>query len=519
VRIGQLLSGIASGYFTRGIQFVATILLVPFLLRDDVLGLDGYGNVFTMLGIIALFRFSVDGLRVSFTRDISMAMGEREGGSPGATLGTRIKIMFLICTAIVVAVWLAAPVILPIVGIAPDSYALGGLRFAALIFWAENALHLFRVPLIVRGSISFVNFCGAAEVTLRAVTYFLLFSVSEASLMKYFLIQAAFVLARNLAFVVHLAYFSRDDLRGFFRAPWRPSRKSVGYAVPIATVQVTNELVERLPVILASTFLGAEASGLVALVLNTTRRYVRQILFSVLQPIAVPIAARLDPRRLSPSALGTLWNVEALYTLCTALVICSGIVCMPELITIWLGADYAVIVTVTQVLLAASACEIAFRFRQSILLGQGLLGSAVPAIVGIGLLSIAGIALGILVWNSWQGMIVVVAIFLIASNVIGIGRAFWREFADDAPIQPPRYEMVSFLAVATTLALALSHWRLADGSLGGVLAVVIAGLTTLVAAHLLLLPVSEAFTTLTKLRRSLHRDIFASEHTGGTGSA
>ncbi len=510
MRIGQLLSGVASGYASRAVQFAASVLLVPFLLRSDVLGLDGYGRAFTILALVALLRFAVDGMRIAFSRDVSIALGPDQQTQPGLVIGNRTKVLALACAGAAGPVALAGPLLLPAaLGIEPTWESFAALCFGLMIFWSENALHLLRVPLVMQGRLSFVNACGAAEALLRALSYLVIFSIWPASLVTFFAIRAGFAFLRSLAYTIALYMRTPGVLRGFLASSWRPPRSSLRYSLPITASRTCTALVQRIPVIAANVSLGAEASGLVALVMNTTRQYVIDTLFSVLRPLAVPIASRLDPRQLSTRSADFLWRLERLYIMSTTVVIAGAMTVTSELFLFWLGSGYESVILPAQLMLAGCCVEIAYRVREAILVGRGLIADTIPLVLGLGAASLVGVFLSATQWETWQGMIAFAAAFFAGAGALGIGVAFSRSFGRAVAVSPPVLGPPVFLFGSLALAAALSSWRPLPGVAGAGASLVVVGIGVAVVGHFALMKLPTTLSTVNSLRRHTHRDIFS----------
>src|SRR5262249_4031013 len=290
--------------------------MVPFFLREDVLGLDGYGRAFTILALVSFLPLLTEGLAFSFTRSISRSLDQRDGEPRTRELfGAGLKILGSACAVGVVGMIALSPILLPLAGLDRSRDVVIALVLAGVLYWAENVFQIVRTPLLGRGAIAFVNATTAAEVLFRALAYLWIFETWPATLTTYFAIQLAFVVFRGVSQLFYLGWRWPDDLSGWWRQPWRAGRDAIGHSWPIGIQIRTQGAVHRLPIILANRMLSPEASGLAAIVVNTIRNYALQSLLTVLQPIAVPLAARLDPRRLSSERRQMLWRLESVYVI------------------------------------------------------------------------------------------------------------------------------------------------------------------------------------------------------------
>lgn len=509
MKVRQVVSGVASGYLTKAIQFVAALAVVPFLLRSSVLGLAGYGTAFTLVAFSNFIGLLTDGPRKSFTRSISQAIGEHPaaaGCTPGAALRAGTRILFWLCSIAVLILLAFESPLLALMGLAKTPDAVAAYRLAVGLFWAENSFFLFRVPLLARGALPFVNYCTAFEVIGRSATFFLYFERFPASLTSYLLITVLFVVIRNLAFLGYLVARWPSDVMQRASAPPSLVRASLLYSGPISVVSMVTTLVNRLPILLAHSFLGATESGLIALVVNTIRSYVVQILFSVLDPIAVPIASRVNIGTLSAEARRLLSELEAVYVLAIGLVIGTGIAVMPQLVTLWLGPQYLSIVRPTQFLLLGCSCEIAFSIRLSLVVGQGHLAKSVPRVLVAGVVGVSGVVLGAAWLHDWVAMVIGVAVFPMVSELFGTSVVFERAFRGTIARRFSGLRMASFLLAAELAGGLISAITVSlPQSLGLMLLSI---LITLTLAHVILIPMPTALHTLRTLRRSLDRSVF-----------
>lgn len=512
MRVSQLLAGIASGYGTRAVQFICTLSLVPFFLREDVFGIEGYGSIFTILAISGLLRFFVDGVRQSFARDISRGIAAQEPDSIDR-VATRIKFMGLAAAVGASAVLVFAAPILRIAGV-PAAEA-SSLRIAALLFWVENSFMLFTVILVNRGEVSLVNYSVAGEVLLRTAAYFWIFSIRPASIETYFILQVVFSLVRSIAVATRAVQLYPDLPAALVRSRWTPESTSMTYSVPLSIYQITDELGYRLPILLANAFLGPVASGYVALVLNTTRRYVVQTLYSVLHPLAIPLGARIDPRRASEAFCRNLWRVEASYALTTTLILSSAIAVAPELIDAWLGASYSEATVPIQILLCTASIELTLRLRHALLVGQGLLSRSLPTIIVVSAICFSAIAFSAVSSKPWQILIVLASIFYVSTNVLGISEAFWRNLGRHASPPATRLRVILTVLGAQAAAAALSQFRPLDSIWDSALVLALNAAAVFVAFRIAVLSPADFLRVIAGARGSLDQDLLDGSGTSG----
>ena len=510
MKLRQLAAGVATGYVTKAVQFVATMALVPFLLRPEILGVDDYGRAYTLIAFMGLGSVLTAGIRLSFVRSVSRDLGAQlEGGGHqiGRLIGSGTAVLLVICGVI------------SAIGLVFEVGILGGVRFPdsdeyrvawrlALVWMtAENALFLFRSPLMARGAISFVNYVVMAEVALRLVTLVVLLPRTAHPFAVYFAAHALFCTLRSLAFVAWSLVRFPDDLRGLAQVRFESIRETLLYSTSITLAHTASFLVLRAPVMLASRYLGATEAGFIAIVINTIQNYVQQMLLAVVQPIAVPIAARFDPRRISAAARSFFYDLEGLY--CASVIVVTSLltVVAPDLVLIWLGPGYEPIVLPAQVILAGCAVEIAYAVRRSLLIGQGLLQHAIFRILAMAIVTTLAVSFCIIVQGEWAPAAFVTGGYLIVSNVLGIGSIWSRHFAVDEERSRGRRRFAAFLpalaaAIAGSLFAGELDWRIDVALAGTALA------WSVLCVQLLVMPVRRIGTTLQRLRLSMDRDLF-----------
>lgn len=428
MKIKEVVTGVVSGYASKAVQLLASIVVVPFLLDPTVLGIEDYGRAFSILAAVSVIGVACAGIHLSADRAIAQAVGRApvDGGrSVAELLGSATKVLWLVNLAFAVPFVLFRDGVLSAIGIPPDSRYSWAVAAAVAISLAENGLYLLRAPLIARGDIAYVNLIGMLEITARTAATFVLFSAVPATVVALLGLQVFFTILRQLAFLLRL---KRSDLAGFARAPISSAMDAIRYAGPVSLAEGSVIVIRNVPVIVASRFLGPTEAGYVALVANTLQGYFLQIFYSVVQPIAVPIATRFSFSDLKSPRSKLFMDMESAYTLGVTIVFSQLIYWTPAVIPLWLGHEFDAIVLPTQIMLAGSGVQTGAIIRRSVLIGQGFIYDAVPAIVGSALVASILVGIGVAVLQSWLAAIVFSSAYLIASSSLGIDRVFGRVF-------------------------------------------------------------------------------------------
>jgi len=512
VKLKQLTAGIATGYVVKGVQFLAAMVLVPFLLRRDILGVEGYGRVFTLIAFMGAGTVVTMGVWLSFERSISKALGSDPDGTQGqvgSLIGSGTILLFSLCAMIGLPALIWETRLLELVRIPLESDYRVAFRLAIIWMTAENAFSLFRSTLTARGAISYINSVTMGEVLLRTAALFLLLPHMEAAFVGYFVLNLAFAALRLVGFVGWILTQAPTDLRGLTRLSVRDVRETVLYSRSITLAEGASFLVRRAPLLLASRYLAPAEVGFVALVINTIQNYVLTILFTVVQPLALPIAARFDPRRLTATARKFFFDLEGLYCAGVYLIVAEGIVFAPDLIQLWLGEGYGSIVLPAQVMLGGCAVEITYAIRKSLLVGQGFLPEAVSRILALAMLTVCVVWVGVTVYERWELAVFAIGGYLVLTNLFGIGSVWTRHFVSPGEPVPGLLRFVSFAPIFL-VAVVASRFVFEGDVYHGVLAAVVVLACSLLSIQLFVLPLQNIRPTILRLTRSMDRNLFDS---------
>lgn len=458
MNLNQLATGVLSGYIFKAAQVAISLVIVPFLLAPDVLGVDDYGRTFAILGATGLFSIATIGLHNAADRAITRAVASARPGSTDVSelLGSAIKVHALVSLAWVVPFVVFDEWVLRSLGIPVEAGYSEAVWAAGAISLLECALYPVRSPLIARGDIAYANLITMLELLFRTASVFLVFSWVGGSVSSFLAIQAFFTLARQIAYYYRLAKSDRVHL---VRAPIARAFETIRYAGPVSLAEGSTLLVRNLPVILASRFLGPTDAGYVAVVANTLQGYVLQIFLAVFQPIAVPIASRLRLAQASSSKRARFRQLEAGYAFVIACVFGQAIIWTPVLLPVWLGSEFVPIVLATQIMIAGCGIQTSNLIRRSILIGHGLLPDAVPAIVASALVSSISMAIAFALFHTWFAAIVIGTMHMIVSSAFGIDRVFSRNFHDEGSMTsfPHVVSVTSILVVAWVIGRLTAH--------------------------------------------------------------
>ncbi|MBW2495779.1 MAG: hypothetical protein JRF61_00780, partial [Deltaproteobacteria bacterium] len=247
----------------------------------------------------------------------------------------------------------------------------------------------------------------------------------------------------------------------------------------------------------ANRILGSDAAGLLAVVLNTSNVYVRRILLSVVEPVLVPLGARIDIQALSARARSALADLDGTF----AFLITVGTVCVsaltPVLVQVWLGPVIAIHALEFQILVLAVGFQISFAWKRSFLVGKGHAARLAWVSLPIALLAAGGSLASAMGLGAWQGIVLFVAGYFFVSSVLAVGLPFEQIFST-----LPRGRTLRF-AVCTILGgsggILVSRIVSLDAVAISALALVCALLTSVALCHLLVLPAPRVLVSVRTL--------------------
>jgi len=413
--VKNLLKGAVSGYTVRLAQVIISLLMVPFLLQDKMLGLKGYGEVFTLIAILVLISLILDGIKLSQSRFIAKSLDTQEYTSQ--ILGGSIKLVLFITTSIASLISLYPEKLADLAGLSQRQDIIFSLYAICLIFIIENTFYSFESMLHALGRTFFINIIAGIEVigrNLAIVTYFIFVDVN---ILVWFIAQLSFIIMRVSIYFFIISNIRSNLLSGIFTANIRSSFKILKYSLPASGRALSEALIYRSAVIASSNFLGPEAAGIVTLVVGTIRNYMVQSLFSIFRPMMIPLMSRISLESLNKEQQNKFKSFSELYT---AIIFFTGflsIAIMPELIQIWLGDNFYYLSPAIQIIILSCILELSASIKNSLLISDGEIKPFVTLDVPLALFCFLGILTGA-VYFSWHIIILSVAAYGIISGGI-----------------------------------------------------------------------------------------------------
>jgi O-antigen/teichoic acid export membrane protein len=418
MRARGLVRGIAVGYVLKALQTAAAIGVIPFLLRDDVIGVARYGHAFTLMMATSVVNVVTDGFKVSLSRSISSALSESPSEA-ARFLGAGTRLLATISCSAAAALLLLCDPVLQMLGLPVDREYRFALAFTASMIVSGEAFAGFRSLLLAHGHLDFINFTHAVDVVGRCAFFLLYFSHFEGTVSVFLGAFAVGAAAKAIACALFAVHRYRVSLIGWTTAPARDAIPLLKYSFSISLSTIYYFLFFRLSVPVVNRFLGGEAAGLLALVLNLAHTYVREAFLAVVEPTLVPLAARIQPRQFR-----TLRAVDRCYRAVVLAVASPLLALAPYGLSFWLGEPYSGISRAIEFMLTAVVVQTALTLQRSVAIARGEASTLAAVATPSAALSVAVFALSVFWIASWEGAVLAIAGFSLAVDFLGTSRAF-----------------------------------------------------------------------------------------------
>jgi hypothetical protein len=281
--VKHIIKSMASGYVVVAVQAVIGIVMVPYLISNDHLGLQKYGTLMLIQSSVAILTVLLDGLRLETARIIGKATKSE------TFYLNEINIVALVLAFLIGFIYILLMKIMPVYFISfkiTDEMLNASLIMVAafiieqLYYALDSYLHAVKKSIIA-------NFMSITDTIMRAALILILFTYHNANIIAY--TQAIFIslgvkylLARQVLYKLN---YKQDRvslasimnvLKGFDSAPTQTLQGLSPY------------IIFRGAVILSGIRLGAEHAAVVAIFIQTIRNYFNQAVFSGLRPFILP---------------------------------------------------------------------------------------------------------------------------------------------------------------------------------------------------------------------------------------
>lgn len=498
-----LIQGAITGYVVRVLQIVVSLLVVPFLIQESVLGLDGYGQIFTLIAFVSILSLIMDGIKLSQARFIAQTIHEKPRLIE--MVGSSVRLVFILAVIIIAFVAVFEEGLLPFFGLGQSPGVEVSMYILLLIFLVETTFYFYEPLLHAAERSYFVNIISGIEVIGRNIAMVLYFIWSEPGIVAYFFIQLVFTLFRLAVF--HL--WSRDIcpsiLSGVASSSFRDAMPMIKYSLPMSGRGMSTLLVYRGAVLVSSKFLGAEAAGIVSLVIGTIRNYLVQTLHSVFRPMMVPMLSRFNIAVLSPEKISLMTASISLYT--TVVFLIGGVLIgiMTELIELWLGATFSHLVMPIQAVIFAATLELTGSIKAALLVSQGEAKAMAVLELPISVLALAVMVFLMGKYLSWEIIIATTVVYGAVSGGLLVewvfGKCIGRFMADKTGVVFNR--LVSSLLICGVAAW-ISGLELEGMGMMGAIAIksVLAACAGFVAVHIFIIDMRDIIPRMRSIFRA-----------------
>jgi hypothetical protein len=215
-----------------------------------------------------------------------------------------------------------------------------------------------------------VNVLMTAEVILRVLIVVVMFIALPASIEGYLLVFTGLLAGRAVVEAVILRKLvasvcseSVPTLAAEVNALWSSS---------VLMLQGLSAFsVFRAPVLLANKVMGSEAAAVISILVATVRTYLYQALISSVQPMMVPIAARIGVREMTQEQVRLVRDLLGAHqTASTALCLFVAITA-PAWLDLWLGQTFAVFALAATVMTLTVSVEVSAIVISQVVVSQG----------------------------------------------------------------------------------------------------------------------------------------------------
>jgi O-antigen/teichoic acid export membrane protein len=283
VVIARLINAAAGGYLSLGIQTLASLIILPYLLSGRGIGLSGYGRVMAAMALAGILGLATDGIRLAIAKYIGEVQPRYR------YTGFRHLLSHALLLATIIAI--AALSLLHAIGAASIIDGIGTWIWIYLIcrFFAEQMSWVAQSYLQAERKVATIAITKSLETVLRSLAIVVVFESMGASVQRYVFLMVLFVFLRALCFVAaaiktgHQTH-ATDDRKSL------PSIKALlNTAGNIQVRSVVYYIVYQGSVVVAQKAGSAELSGLVSLLLQTIRSYLTLAFVEVFRSSWLPL--------------------------------------------------------------------------------------------------------------------------------------------------------------------------------------------------------------------------------------
>jgi len=426
VNFRNVLYGLASGYVLKGIQFLISLLMIPFLLSDEILGVTGYGQVATLLAVNGLLLVVTDGVRVSQSRTIARSVDT--DSQNGKIVGSCAQIIAIVAAPISLSIILFSEYVSDLAGL-PRTYEMDlSIKILGVIYLLENIFSVPTAALHAIGRTYMVNTIMFSEVILRSACLFLIFTFSRSSVLMYMQIYFSVLILKHFSFLFMVKLYKPSFFSGLSAARPTHGLSTLLYSFPVLANSLGPALLYKGSVVIVNKFAGSDAAAFLSILVITIRNYIVQLTYGSLHPMMVPLAARVHPDTLSENQRKFISESFRFYAL-GVFAFCFGLSAFAlEFLLLWLGTNYTFLSLALQGFLFSTALDLSASPIRSFLIAHGHASRLFRLTLPVGLICFVGMFASVAFGAQWEVVIVFIMIFSIASSGLIANWVFATEF-------------------------------------------------------------------------------------------
>jgi len=355
--------GLGSGYLQKLIQIGTTIIVVPLLISDMALGLSGYGQLMTLLTVMAFFSMVLDGLRLSVSRKVGQQSSSKDHG-----LGISVVAMMLALFLPILILALYGNEIYVFVGL--GNIASGIILLSVIFLFSEQLNYVLEQYYHSSGLTWKVNSITMIEVVVRFLVICVAIFSYQFSILTYLFIFAVIYLLKLMYFIFDLfsmKVFSSD----FFNVDKKELSEIFKYSFPLSLKGVATFFVYRFGVIVCNKTIGPDAAAVYSLIFTTIKNYLGQIFVAVLRPMVIPITAAKNIKIISKESQQSIRSLLRVYEFFVVGAIFIVAFCTDYWLELWLGDKFMAYSALFALSIMVVSLEVVSGVKALLLVSQG----------------------------------------------------------------------------------------------------------------------------------------------------
>lgn len=359
----EIILGLGSGYLQKLIQIGANIIIVPLMISDRALGLSEYGELMTILTVVAFFSMILDGARLSISRKVGQQRGADNSG-----LGVSVAAMLLVLFIPIILLAFFGEYLFSFAGL--DQIGSSIILLSIILLFFEQLNYVLAQHYHSAGLTWQVNFLTTVLVILRFVVICLAVFFLQFSIEIYLVIFSTFFLVQWIYFVFDLCK-RRVLVGGDLSFETEELREVLHYSWPLSLKGLATFFVYRFGVIVCNRVIGPDAAAVYSLIFTTIKNYLGQIFVAVLRPMVIPITAAKDIANISQKNIQLLRSLLRIYDLFVVGAVFFVAFSADFWLELWLGDIFLEFSILFSLAIMIIALEVVSGIKALLLISQG----------------------------------------------------------------------------------------------------------------------------------------------------